>query len=718
MNFSPYQAQGQGAAPTQNYIDPIRVSYNNRGEQALVEANSKLHGVVMHGVNAYIQQRNVAEVMEANNFYNRRMSEEMERLSQKKEGAALNIVEEYDAASQKVRDQVNKKYRKYLFGEQGKALVNTIERDDIAKRNQMVNYQIAETEKYKTTQYGNELEDIGRNLTMAYSDPATVAYCIDKARTVATAFSFNRGDEAIKQAQNKAVTYAVTTAMDAAVANEDWATVNNLYQKYGNNLNTAAKNQWSKTIYAKQQADTRITTYRSIYRPGMTEKEFMDNIRAGLGNFAYDNSSLLRYAEKHIGENVGVNNNCTTFVNQCLTANGYKPIALYAPNQFDDWQKAEQEGYFIRDRSQLRDGDIVYQDVDGEEGSGGQLDPDHVGIYRASDNTIIQSGVSGGVQYIPADTYKVLGFIHPEKAELTPGQQEEEMAKAQAYYRKQDSQYKAEQSQAISNGRDNMYMAYFNNPAITADELKAMAIQTGGGNTHVTAQLLQYAVTLGKAASRASAAGSGGKYDKNGLRKLDANDKAAIEGKLADGETDEDGLRTMMAKEPVDPSATQWIEKTIKDYKNGAGVFGYDWGALKQEVTAANPIGRQDATLWENAQNVVLRDIAQYRKENKGVDPPKEWVKTKLNAALARKAIYTKTGMMWNSTAEYSPAQLDRKGIENVFDRGNGTYAVKPVKGFPITLTAEQLDEVMNSDLGMQLFRAKNNGKSFLESGK
>lgn len=715
MNFSPYQAQGQGTAPIQNYIDPIRVSYNNRGEQALVEANSKLYGVVMHGVNAYIQQRNVAEVMEANNFYNRRMSEEMERLSQKKEGAALNIVEEYDAASQKVRDQVNKKYRKYLFGEQGKALVNTVERDDIAKRNQMVNYQIAETEKYKTTQYGNELEDIGRNLTMAYSDPATVAYCIDKARTVATAFSFNRGDEAIKQARNKAVTYAVTTAMDAAVANEDWATVNNLYQKYGNNLNVAAKNQWSKTIYARQQADTRITTYRSIYRPGMTEKEFMDNIRAGLGNFAYDNSSLLRYAEKHIGENVGVNNNCTTFVNQCLTANGYKPIALYAPNQFDDWQKAEQEGYFIRDRSQLRDGDIVYQDVDGEEGSGGRLDPDHVGIYRASDNTIIQSGVSGGVQYIPADTYKVLGFIHPEKVELTPGQQEEEMVKAQAYYRKQDSQYKAEQSQAISNGRDSMYMAYFNNPAITADELKAMAIQTGGGNTRVTAQLLQYAVTLGRAASRGS---GNGKYDKNGLRKLDANDKAAIEGKLADGETDEDGLRAMMAKEPVDPSATQWIEKTINDYKNGAGVFSYDWGALKQEVTAANPIGRQDATLWENAQNVVLRDIAQYRKENKGVDPPKEWVKTKLNDALARRAVYTKTGMMWNSTAEYSPAQLDRKGIENVADRGNGTYFVKPVGGFPITLTAEQLDEVMNSDLGMQLFRAKNDGKSFLESGK
>lgn len=712
MNFSPYQARGQGAAPTQNYIDPIRVSYNNRGEQALVQADSKLHGVVMHGVNAYIQQRNVAEVMEANNFYNRRMSEEMERLSQKKEGAALNIVEEYDVASQKVREQVDKKYRKYLWGEQGKALVNTIERDDIAKRNQMVHYQIAETEKYKTTQYGNELEDIGRNLTMAYGDPSTVAYCIDKARTVATAFSFNRGGEAIKQAQNKAVTYAVTTAMEAAVANEDWATVNNLYQKYGNNLNTAAKQQWSKTIYAKQQADNRITAYRSIYRPGMTEKEFMDNIRAGLGNFAYDNSSLLRYAEKHIGENVGVNNNCTTFVNQCLTANGYKPIALYAPNQFDDWQKAEQEGYFIRDRSQLRDGDIVYQDVDGEEGNGGQLDPDHVGIYRASDNTIIQSGVSGGVQYIPADTYKVLGFIHPEKAELTPGQQEEEMAKAQAYYRKQDSQYRAQQSQAISNGRDNMYMAYFNNAAITADELKAMAIQTGGGNTHVTAQLLQYAGTLERAARRGS---GNGKYDKNGLRKMDANDKAVIEADLASGYTNPDELRAMMAKEPVDPSATQWIEKTIKDYETpgGAGVFSYDWEALKQEVTAANPIGRQDASLWKNAQNVAFRDISQYRMENKGQNPPVDWVKSKLNDALAKRAIYTKTGMVWNSTAEYSPAQLDRKGIEDIADRGNGTYFVKPVKGFPITLTAEQLDEVMNSDLGIQLFRAKNNGESF-----
>ena len=234
MNFSPYQSRGQLAAPNQNYTDPLRVSYNNRGEQALARANTEMVGVFVKGLQDMKDQYDSGKVMEANNEYNRLMTEGSAELMQRKQENALNVVDDYDKLHVKTMEKVRKKYGQFInYGKAGQAFNIYTERDNNTRRANMLKYQMAETDAYHETQFNNQLAECQNTAAQGgYSDLS-----IEAGMNRADGFIEERyapyGKEMIEQQKRIFKGQIVGNALQLAVNMGDYAKMNAICDKYG-----------------------------------------------------------------------------------------------------------------------------------------------------------------------------------------------------------------------------------------------------------------------------------------------------------------------------------------------------------------------------------------------------------------------------------------------------------------------------------------------------
>ncbi len=237
-NFAAYQSRGQLAAPEVHFTKPVGVSYDNPGERALARVNADTAGVIVKGYENWKEQYDSGKVMEANNEYNRLMSEGTAKLMQKKQENALNIVQDYDKLHQKALDQVRKKFGAFInYGKPGQAFNIYTERDNNTRRNRMMAYQMDETEKFHETQYQNQLVACEQFVSSGgYTDEAIDAG-VNRAIPLVMNRHANSGNEVIQQQIRAVKGQMVESALSYAVAMNDYARMKDICTKYRDVIN-------------------------------------------------------------------------------------------------------------------------------------------------------------------------------------------------------------------------------------------------------------------------------------------------------------------------------------------------------------------------------------------------------------------------------------------------------------------------------------------------
>ena len=193
-------------------------------------------------------------------------------------------------------------------------------------------------------------------------------------------------------------------------------------------------------------------------------------------------------------------NTCTKGVNAALMAGGYKPINTWAPTA---WEEQKAAGRTFTDRSQLRNGDIVYWD------SAGDNDASHVGIYDAKTGKVDQSGTSG-FNPISLDAYKLIGVSHPQGKAATP----EERKKLFAAYRQElalNKQFELQREQKAMEDTENEFFEMYRNGITDPEAYRMAAAQHAGDDPKLFRKTLIAANSYARLAGGASGSGSGKK---------------------------------------------------------------------------------------------------------------------------------------------------------------------------------------------------------------
>lgn len=266
MNFSPYQSRGQLAAPNQNYIDPLRVSYNNRGEQALARANTEMVGVFVKGLQDMKDQYDSGKVMEANNEYNRLMTEGSAELMQRKQENALNVVDDYDKLHVKTMEKVRKKYGQFInYGKAGQAFNIYTERDNNTRRANMLKYQMAETDAYHETQFKNQMEDCVQIVSGGgYSDEAIEAG-IGRAFPLVESRYAQYGQAMVQQQMKAAKRTMVENALSFFTSMENYPRMKDLCQKYRDVISPGKMSSVLALIGKRQEAAKELALQQRMW---------------------------------------------------------------------------------------------------------------------------------------------------------------------------------------------------------------------------------------------------------------------------------------------------------------------------------------------------------------------------------------------------------------------------------------------------------------------
>ena len=237
MNFASYQSNTKSAVPYQHYMEPLRVSYNNRGEQALAHANAETVGVLVKGLQDMKDQYDSGKVMEANNEYNRLMTEGSMELMQKKQEQALNVVDDYDMLHQKTLEKVRKKYGQFInYGKAAQAFNIYTERDNNTRRANMLKYQMAETDAYHETQYNNQLMECQQFVLSGGCTDEAIETGYNRGVSLIADRYANYGNEKIREQERIFKGQLVESALSIAVKLEDYSRMGNLALKYANYL--------------------------------------------------------------------------------------------------------------------------------------------------------------------------------------------------------------------------------------------------------------------------------------------------------------------------------------------------------------------------------------------------------------------------------------------------------------------------------------------------
>ncbi len=242
MNFSPYQSKGQLAAPEQHYTKPMSLHYDNSGEQALAKVDAERAHIIAEGLTQMKEQYDQGKVMEANNEYNRMMSEGMAELTQRKEEAALNIVQDYDKLHQKTLEQVRKKFGAFInYGKPGIAFNEYTSRDNNTRRDNMIKYQMQETDKYHQTQFNNQLAESQQMVMDGGGTDMAIDAALNRSNGFIEARFSSYGPEKVAEQKRIFKGQLVGSALQYATNMRDYARMGEISSKYNNYLDAETR---------------------------------------------------------------------------------------------------------------------------------------------------------------------------------------------------------------------------------------------------------------------------------------------------------------------------------------------------------------------------------------------------------------------------------------------------------------------------------------------
>lgn len=659
---------------------------DSSGAMAAARQDTNIANTIVEGGNKLYEQMAVADVMAANNTINQRMNEVRNKLLQNKEQNAFGNMQTYEDERKKIIDEVVSTGPASLrTGIGNRALMTTLDKDWTSRKDFMERYQYGEIEKYQDTQLGNQYRLTLSEIPDVYTDSNLIKERLRRGGTFAAARFANYGPERVAAEQARWRSAAAGTAVQAALAADNYERAGELLQEFGNDLEPTAKMKMDKLIQEHRKSDDQILTFADIYkRHGNDLEAGLAEIRSKTG--LADVDAGVRFASDELGKQYGVNN-CANFVSSVITAAGGSD-ALKSSLADGMYRNAEEQGLSFTDRNQLRDGDVVYWNPSGS-GYTASDDPKdvssdskaymgitHVGVYDAKTGKVIQSGTSG-VAAIDIDAYKVVGFSHIGGRQLSPTEQQQRLEAYRTYYVNQTREKRLMADARFNDWSKNLFA--WKDEGVSWDQALKKAEQWAGNDLELLRDVRSAVQDVYKVSSAPGSNGSGGG--------LDPGIKNGIEHMIGTGQfSRKQDMLSFAAGMNATKAEYNALSETYDKWTDGKGEYAYSWSSIKEEVMDGSRLkdGAAEAQ-WNGAMASGKMFIKDYIMKNHRQPTDYEVIDHCRRALTVTHygSYVTDYGMLWNSTRELtlSDAQLARAGIKSVEKVSDDMYEITYADG-------------------------------------
>lgn len=693
MDFSPFQnKEGVGAPAAQI----ARVQYSNPGAQALAQAQGETGVVIAKGAVALKDQVEQTQALAANNMYNKLMSEGTFELMQKKEEGALNITEDYDKLQKKTMDAVFAKYKGVLrYGAGARAFSEFTERDNVTRRTNVMRYQQEQLEVYKNTQYKNAVDVCLDNVLEYGGNDAAIDMAINRGEALAHGMYGAYGEERVKNETEMIARQAVGQAMSLAMQTADFKRMDEISNKYGKymdpNQRTAALGAVRKHAQQEMEFNEAQNAIKELGIEASRDavKEWVQkNHRGsapnldGLHSF-YEQTKGATYQLGAPLNGADGTYDCGSWVLQAAALYGLNLSSRCADDQYVELKGM---GRAFSDPKDLHDGDLVFWTKTG--GEEGQYGISHVGIYNAKTGKVMQSG-NNGVAEIDVDYYPVVGFgrgvmeTPPTEMEI-----EEQTDKIFGGIQKQLAIRDREDNRLFEQGQMALMQLQNDGQYHSVAEYQSVITSIAGDNPRVSVKLMNSAMKAGQAdQARAEAEANRRAAAEAAALKISGPEyryeliNALQTGKISPN----DAYDAIIGNPYMDSSMRKELMGVIDDFKEGKGVFGYDWASIKQAVKTrlgGTETGMFDAN-FAAAQASTAYLMREYQKEHDGEKPSQQWMIDKMSGEIIPMTISGSGGFFGfgGNKLNTNEAQLFNNGIASVVDAGGGKSIVTLING-------------------------------------
>lgn len=689
-----YQNQAQLGTPASN-VSNVRPDMG--GQMAVAKADAALTDTVVNGGQKLYEQIAVADVMKANNDYNMQMNKLQNELLQNKEENARDNLTKYEEGRQKIINNIMQKGPSTLRGVLGsKAFFNTIDRDWTGQRAQMERYTMGEMEKYQDTQLNNQYKSALKDVAANWNDGDMFDSMLRRGEFMTAARYANYGPEKIKEASDKWKAAVAKTAAQAAISadtSEGWARGGEILQAYGYLLDPGERIQLDKMISARQKSNDQLNTFESTYA------KFGDDIEGGIAALMATKTGTanvskgLDFARGEEGKAWG-SNQCANFVKEYIKRAG-GDFDITSSLADGTYLNAERKGLTFTDRSQLRDGDIVYWRVDGSRYAASDNPDDvqsdskaykgitHVGVYDAKTGKVIQSGEHGvSAMDLDAAGYHTVGYSHIGGRAMDAVEQEEIKKAYRAYVINAINTKKMNTNLMTENAADEMFAAY-NNGERDPAYFENMARRIAGNDYSVYSKLH----TVAKAFSTA------------GTHKLTVGEMLEIEDAIDAGNLSQDELVQKLGDAGCSADTImKYVHQNKKAMKAAAKGEKFDWdsvmGAFYSKMGGASKVPEE----WRpGLKRYAKRAINEYIAKN-GSTPTVDWVMDVMQEGLVKGVggVEIEGAHWWNSNTSYNMAQLANHNIYSIKDADSGYVNVWFYgNAEPVRMSKESLKQEM-----------------------
>lgn len=670
--------QGAQLGAPANRTSNVRIE--NSGQMANVRQQAATANILQTGADKYYEQLVNADVMKANSEYNTRLTQLRNELFQNKEENALNNMQKFEEGRQKILTDILKNGPQSLrYGRGNMLFIGMAEKDWDTKRSQMQMYQIGEAEKYQDTVYNSNLATTLSDITAGYISDADLQNAMAKNGFLAEGRYRNYGNEKIAFETRKANGNLVQTAVQTAIIKDDFTRASEIMQGYGNLLDANKRLVLDKAITERIKNDNEVTEFERIY---VESDGNIEKAQSMLENSSYDPKAGIDYAKEQEGNYLGVNQ-CANFVSETIKRSG-GDLDLISSLADGMYRNAEAKGMTFTERSQLRDGDIVYWQVAGS-GYSPSNDPaavesdtyaykgiTHVGVYDAATGKVIQSG-NNGVAAIGIDTYNVVGFSHVGKKGLSPSEKIEKKNRMLQYFANKETVKRKIADQRFDNWKQQI--KGWRDSGISFEDALKQAENFAGADP----DLMSSAMTAVKNVYWEFGSGRGRGFSNNVKADLA---EALRQNKFNNKEEFEEFVLSL------NPTSTEYKNamNTYDDWDKRKGEFAFDFENIKKEVMAGSNL--KDAeynAAWNEARAAGVAFIKEWEAKN-GYAPSEYEVIAAAKNGMIRDyyGSYSAPGDIFQSDLNISEGQRLRAGIRSIKRIADDIYEVQFMDGRPV----------------------------------
>ena len=661
-----YQNNAQAGTPASGVAN---VRPDMSGQMALAKTAGPIDTLVSGGQKLY-EQMAVADIMKANNDYNLQMGKLQNELLQNKEENARDNLTKYEEGRKKIIGDILQKGPATLRGVLGnKAFFNTIDRDWAGQRTQMERYIMGEMEKYQDTQLNNQYQLALKDVAANWRDNDSLDALVRRGEFMTAARYANYGKEKITDASNKWKAAVVDTAAQAAInadTSEGWARAGEILQGYGYLMDPQKRLQYDKLINAREKNNNELNAFENIYA------KYGDDIEGGVNAFLANMTGAanigkgLEFARGEEGKAWG-SNQCANFVKKyILTAGGDNDIVSSLAD--GTYLNAERKGLTFTDRKQLKDGDIVYWQVDGSKYAASN-DPNdvhsdskaykgitHVGIYDAKSGKVIQSGEHGvSAMDMDANGYHVVGYSHIGGRAMDATERREMENNYRKFAAQKIQQKKVNTNLMVEHAADEMFAAY-NNGVRDPAYFENMARQIAGND--YSAYSMLHNVAKGMASS--------------GQHKLTASEMIEIEDAIDKGGLSQEELVKKLSDVGCNAETIMKYlhlnKKAIKAAEKGSGAGAFNWDSVMEAFYSKMGGKSKVPEAWRpGLKRYAKRAIKEYTAKEKR-SPTVDWVMDVMEQGLVKGVggVTIEGEHFYNSDTSYNMAQLGNHDIYRI----------------------------------------------------